>query len=643
MLACSKPWAVFGYEAPFFGVLMNNSHTRSANRFALTIGAVGVVYGDIGTSPLYAFREALRPALADGLESAEVLGVVSLLLWALVLIVSLKYVLFLLLADNRGEGGILALYALVHGFSGRNKAVFTLGIVGAALFFGDAIITPAISVLSAAEGLTLISPAFSDYIVPISIAVLFALFIVQSHGTGPISRFFGPITVIWFLAMAIAGLHQIILMPEVLSAFHPAYAIRFLTEHGLTAFIVMGAVFLAVTGAEALYADLGHFGRGPIQLAWVSLVFPALALNYLGQGALVLRHPEAISNPFFLLVPKWALPGLVMLATLATVIASQAVITGAFSMTRQAIQLGLLPRFEIRHTSETKTGQIFVPVINILLLTGVLVLVSEFGSSEALAAAYGIAVCGTMVVTTLLAYRMLHRAWGWPHVLTLLVTLPVLAIETVFLMANMLKVPDGGYVPLTMGAVVVLIMWTWHLGSKQLFERTRKMVVPLINFIPQIERGSALRAPGTAVFLTSDATATPPALLHNLKHNGVLHEQIIVVTVETVETPHVPDAERATVEHLSDRFQRVVLRFGFMETPNVNRALGLLRRQGLDFEGRRTSFFLGRRKLVSNPQVGMPAWQDRLYILLARLAADPSDFYHLPRDRVVELGAQVSV
>lgn len=622
---------------------MSNSHTPSANRFALTVGAVGVVYGDIGTSPLYAFREALRPALADGLERAEVLGVVSLLLWALVLIVSLKYVLFLLLADNRGEGGILALYALVHGFSGRNTAVFILGIVGAALFFGDAIITPAISVLSAAEGLKLITPVFSPYVVPISIAILFALFIVQSRGTGPLSRFFGPITVIWFLAMAIAGLHQIILMPDVLSAIHPAYAFRFLIEHGLTAFIVLGAVFLAVTGAEALYADLGHFGRGPIQLAWVSLVFPALALNYLGQGALVLQHPETISNPFFLLVPNWALPGMVMLATLATVIASQAVITGAFSMTRQAIQLGLLPRFEIRHTSETETGQIFVPVINILLLTGVLVLVSEFRSSEALAAAYGIAVCGTMVVTTLLAYRMLHRAWGWPHSLTILVTLPVLTIESAFLMANMLKVPDGGYVPLTMGAVVVLIMWTWHLGSKQLFERTRKMVVPLINFIPQIERGSALRAPGTAVFLTSDATATPPALLHNLKHNGVLHEQIIVVTVETVETPHVPDAERATVEHLSDRFQRVVLRFGFMETPNVNRALGMLRRQGLDFEGRRTSFFLGRRKLVSNPQVGMPAWQDRLYILLARLAADPSDFYHLPRDRVVELGAQVSV
>lgn len=622
---------------------MSNSHSPSANRFALTVGAVGVVYGDIGTSPLYAFREALRPALADGLERAEVLGVVSLLLWALVLIVSLKYVLFLLLADNRGEGGILALYALVHGFSGRNTAVFILGIVGAALFFGDAIITPAISVLSAAEGLKLITPVFSPYVVPISIAILFALFIVQSRGTGPLSRFFGPITVIWFLAMAIAGLHQIILKPDVLSAIHPAYAFRFLTEHGLTAFIVLGAVFLAVTGAEALYADLGHFGRGPIQLAWVSLVFPALALNYLGQGALVLQHPETISNPFFLLVPNWALPGMVMLATLATVIASQAVITGAFSMTRQAIQLGLLPRFEIRHTSETETGQIFVPVINILLLTGVLVLVSEFRSSEALAAAYGIAVCGTMVVTTLLAYRMLHRAWGWPHALTFLVTLPVLTIESAFLMANMLKVPDGGYVPLTMGAVVILIMWTWHLGSKQLFERTRKMVVPLINFIPQIERGSALRAPGTAVFLTSDATATPPALLHNLKHNGVLHEQIIVVTVETVETPHVPDAERATVEHLSDRFQRVVLRFGFMETPNVNRALGMLRRQGLDFEGRRTSFFLGRRKLVSNPQVGMPAWQDRLYILLARLAADPSDFYHLPRDRVVELGAQVSV
>ncbi|SPF80912.1 potassium transporter Kup [Pseudoprimorskyibacter insulae] len=622
---------------------MSHFETPNSGRLALTVGAVGVVYGDIGTSPLYAFREALRPAMADGLDRAEVLGVVSLLLWALVLVVTLKYVLFLLRADNRGEGGILALYALVLGYSGRTTAVFFLGIIGAALFFGDAIITPAISVLSAVEGLKLITPIFNPYVEGISIGILFALFIVQNRGTGPLARYFGPITVVWFLAMAIAGLVQIIALPEVLAALHPGYALGFLAGHGVTAFIVLGAVFLAVTGAEALYADLGHFGRGPIQLAWFSLVLPALTLNYLGQGALVLQHPEAISHPFFLLVPEWILPGMVALATLATVIASQAVITGAFSMTRQAVQLGLMPRFEIRHTSETETGQIFLPVINILLLTGVLILVTEFHSSEELAAAYGIAVCGTMVVTTLLAYRMLHRAWRWPRGLAILVTLPLLTVETAFLSANLLKIPDGGYVPLLMGATLVVMMWTWHKGTKQLQERTRKLVVPLAEFIPRIERGSALRVSGTAVFLTSDREATPPALLHNLKHNGVLHEHIIVVTVETTDTPRVPEAERATIEHLCDRFQSVQLRFGFMETPNVNRTLGSLRRHGLNFEGRRTSFFLGRRKLVSNPQVGMPVWQDRLYILLARLAADPSDFYHLPRDRVVELGAQVSV
>ena len=610
---------------------------------ALTLGAVGVVYGDIGTSPLYAFREALRPAAVDGLTEAEILGVVSLLIWALILIVTLKYVLFLLRADNRGEGGILALFALVQSYPGRSGLVFLLGASGAALFFGDAIITPAISVLSAVEGLKLVTPVFAPFVLPISVAILVALFVVQSRGTGPLARWFGPITALWFLAMALAGMPQILAHPQVLAAFHPGFATGFLMAHGVTGLVVLGAVFLAVTGAEALYADLGHFGRKPIQLAWFALVFPALALNYLGQGALVLSDPSSLADPFFLMVPDWALPAMVLLATVATVIASQAVITGAFSMTRQAIQLGLLPRFEIRHTSQTETGQIFLPVVNLLLLAGVLILVSEFHTSSALAAAYGIAVCGTMLVTSLLAYRMLYRVWGWNRAVTVLVLLPLLAIEGTFLAANLLKVPEGGYVPLLLGGALVVMMWTWSTGTRQLYERNRRMVVPLTAFIPQIEGGSALRTSGTAVFLTSDKDSTPPALLHNLKHNGVLHEHIIVVTVETVDIPHVSEGERAQVEHLSARFQRVCLRFGFMETPNVNRALGSLRRQGLDFEGRRTSFFLGRRKLVSHPSIGMPAWQDRLYIAMSRLAADPSDFYRLPRDRVVELGAQVSV
>lgn len=612
---------------------------------ALTLGAVGVVYGDIGTSPLYAFREALRPAAADGVTEAEVLGVVSLLLWALVLIVTLKYVLFLMRADNRGEGGILALFALVQSYPKGSGAVFLLGLTGAALFFGDAIITPAISVLSAVEGLKLITPVFGPYILPISIAILFVLFFVQSRGTGLLARWFGPITALWFMAMGVAGIYQITAFPAVLTALSPSYAMGFMVEHGFVAFVVLGAVFLAVTGAEALYADLGHFGRRPIQLAWFLLVFPALGLNYLGQGALVLTNPGALEDPFFLMVPSWALPGMVLLATIATVIASQAVITGAFSMTRQAIQLGLLPRFEIRHTSETETGQIYLPVVNFLLLAGVLILVSEFQTSTALASAYGIAVSGTMIVTTLLAFRLLHRVWGWHGALAGAFILPLLVIEAAFFSAKLLKVPDGGYVPLLLGALIVLLMWTWRQGTEQLLEHSRKLAVPLEGFIPQIEKGSALRAPGVAVFLTSNASATPPALLHNLKYNGVLHEHIIVVMVETVDIPRVPDEERATIEVLSDRFERVRvrLRFGFMETPNVNRALGHCRKQGLDFEGKKTSFFLVRRKLVASAEVGMPLWQDRLFILMWRLSADPSDFYHLPRDRVVELGFQVAI
>ncbi len=610
---------------------------------ALTIGAVGVVYGDIGTSPLYAFREALRPAAADGLTEAEVLGVVSLLLWALILIVTLKYVLFLLRAGNRGEGGILALLALLQGFPRRSSAVFLLGMIGAALFFGDAIITPAISVLSAVEGLKLVTPVFDPYILPISLAILVVLFLAQSWGTGSLARWFGPVTALWFLAMAVAGIVQIAALPSVIAAVSPTYAVAFMTDHGLVAFAVLGAVFLAVTGAEALYSDLGHFGRRPIQIAWFTLVFPALGLNYLGQGALVLGNPQAVEDPFFLLVPSWALPGMVLLATLATVIASQAVITGAFSMTRQAIQLGLLPRFEIRHTSAVETGQIFLPVVNLLLLAGVLVLVSAFQTSSALAAAYGIAVSGTMVVTTLLAFGMLCRVWGWHRLLAGAVILPILLIEVAFFSANLLKVPEGGYVPLLLSAALVLIMWTWSRGTKQLFQRSRKASVPLADFVPRIEKGSALRTPGLAVFLTSDALATPPALLHNLKHNGVLHEHVMVVTVETADVPRVSEAERASIERLSERFERVRLRFGFMETPNVTRALRRCRKRGLEFRERETSFFLGRRKLIASPDVGMAIWQGRLFILLSRLAADPSDFYNLPRDRVVELGAQVAV
>ncbi|MFT4795745.1 MAG: KUP system potassium uptake protein [Paracoccaceae bacterium] len=610
---------------------------------ALTLGAVGIVYGDIGTSPLYAFREALRPAADDGLTDGDVLGVVSLLLWALILIVNLKYVLFLLRADNRGEGGVLSLFALVQAHPKRAGATFVLGITGAALFFGDAIITPAISVLSAVEGMKLITPLFAPYVIPISIGILVSIFMMQRRGTADLARWFGPITAVWFVVMGALGVAQIISAPAILAAFDPRYAVSFLLDHGNVGFVVLGAVFLSVTGAEALYADLGHFGRKPIQMAWLLLVFPALALNYLGQGALVLQTPAAASDPFFLMVPGWALPALVILATIATVIASQAVITGAFSMTRQAIQLGLLPRFEIRHTSMTETGQIYLPVINALLLAGVIIVVLVFQTSTALAASYGIAVSGTMIVTTALAYRMLHAVWGVHRVVAAVALAPIFIIEVALFTANMSKITDGGYVPLLLSAVLVTVMRTWSRGARKLFDQARKLSIPLQDFIPMIERGSALRAPGAAVFLTSDGSATPPALLHNLKHNHVLHDRIIVLTVKTCDVPRVLDSDRAVIERLSDRFERVTLRFGFMETPNINRALGLCRKQGLRYDGMKITFFLGRRKLVARPETGMSGWQDHVYILMSRLAADPSDFYHLPRARVVEIGSQVAV
>lgn len=616
---------------------------QSKNIPALTLGAIGIVYGDIGTSPLYAFREAVRPTAEGGITRVEVLGVVSLLLWAMMLVVSAKYVLFLLRADNRGEGGILSLVALVPKPAGRAGGIFLLGLVGAALFFGDAIITPAISVLSAVEGLSLVTPVFDPFVLPIAFGILVALFLVQNRGTAGLARWFGPVTLVWFLAMAAAGLNQVIAMPSILAAFDPRHAIAFIEAHRQVGFVVLGAVFLCVTGAEALYADLGHFGRKPIQLAWFGVVLPALALNYLGQGALVLSDPAALRNPFFLMVPSWALPSFVFLATVATVIASQAVITGAFSMSRQAIQLGFLPRLVTRHTSEIEKGQIVLPFVNVVLMAGVLILVVEFQSSTALAAAYGIAVSGAMLVTTVLAWRFLHAVWRLPVWLATVVLAPVGALELAFFAANLVKIADGGYVPILVSSVLVAMMWTWSRGSRQLFEQSRKLAVPLDQFMPRIEAGSALRAPGAAVYLTSDPGATPPALLHNLKHNHVLHHRIIILTVETREVPQVPEADRAVIERLNDRFERVRLSFGYMETPNVNRALAQCRKRGLQFEGLKTTFFVGRRKLFASAAVGMPLWQDHLYIAMSRLAADPSDFYHLPRDRVVELGSQMAV
>ena len=611
---------------------------------ALTVGSIGVVYGDIGTSPLYAFREAAVAAGSGGEVTRDaVLGVLSLILWALIVVVTLKYVLILLRADNNGEGGTLALMALALRAVKKAGPIVFLGIVSAALFYGDAVITPALSVLSAVEGLKVATPAFDPYIVPLTVVILLALFMVQSRGTAKVAAFFGPITAIWFIAIAIPGVTHIVRDPQILLAFNPAYAVSFLSGHGMIGLFTLGAVFLAVTGAEALYADLGHFGRKPIQTAWLALVLPSLAVNYLGQGVLVLANPKAIENPFFLLYPDWALLPMVGLATAATVIASQAVITGAYSITQQAIQLGLLPRFEIRHTSEALFGQIYMPRVNMLLLIAVLLLVALFRSSSALASAYGIAVTGTMVVTGLLAFVVIHKVWKWSLPATAALMLPFLVIDMTFLGANLLKVFEGGWVPLAIGGVIMLVMYTWRRGSRILTEKTRRLETPLAGLVAMLEKKPPLRVPGTAVFLTSDPQSAPTALLHSLKHYKVLHEKNVILTVETGPMPRVDPEERVRIEPIGQTFSRVVLRFGFMETPNVPHALAIARKLGWKFDIMSTSFFLSRRTLKPAPRSGMPRWQDRFFIALARSANDATDYFQIPTGRVVEVGTQVTV
>jgi KUP system potassium uptake protein len=625
----------------------NGVASKGRSRFwLLTVGSIGVVYGDIGTSPLYALREAVAAAVGhEGVPTREaVLGVLSLILWALIVIVTLKYVVILLRADNRGEGGTLALMALAQRALGRSTgAVVLLGIISGALFYGDAVITPALSVLSAIEGLKIVTPAFHPYVVPLTIVILIALFAVQSRGTARVATFFGPVMLMWFAALAAAGIWQIAGDPRVLAAFNPLYGASFLANHGLIGLITLGAVFLAVTGAEALYADLGHFGRKPIQFAWIAAVLPSLALNYLGQGALVLSNPKAIENPFFLLYPEWALLPMVGLATAATVIASQAVITGAYSLTRQAIQLGLLPRFEIRHTSETQVGQIYMPRVNALLLLGVLLLVALFRSSSALASAYGIAVTGTMVVTATMAIVVIHKDWRWPLWAAVALIAPFLLIDATFLGANLLKVADGGWMPLVLGALVMTVMYTWRRGSRLLFEKTRKSEVPLDPLVATLERKPPQLVPGTAVFLTSDPTCAPTAMMHSLKHYKVLHEKNVILTIETAPEPRIDPAERVQIEPIGETFLRVRLRFGFMEQPNVPKALAIARKLGFQFDIMSTSFFLSRRTLRPAASSCMPRWQDRLFIGLARSANDATDYFQIPTERVVEVGTQVAV
>ncbi|MGZ5867824.1 MAG: potassium transporter Kup [Xanthobacteraceae bacterium] len=613
---------------------------------ALSLGSLGVVYGDIGTSPLYAFREAITAASggAGGVDTEAVLSVLSLILWALILIVTVKYVLILLRADNNGEGGTLALMALAQRAVGRGASVvFLLGVISAALFYGDAVITPAISVLSAIEGLKLAAPEVDHFIVPLTLIILIVLFLAQSSGTAKVAAFFGPIMTVWFVVIALPGIYYIAVNPSILSAINPLHGIAFLFSHGKIGFVTLGAVFLAVTGAEALYADLGHFGKRPIQSAWVALVLPSLALNYLGQGAMLLANPAAIENPFFLMFPDWALLPMVVLATAATIIASQAVITGAYSVTRQAIQLGLLPRLEIRHTSESLEGQIFMPKVNTLLLIAVVLLVGLFRSSDALASAYGIAVSGTMVVTAMMAFIVIWRGWRWSMLAAGLLIAPFFVIDTTFFLANSLKIFAGGWVPLAFATVIITIMYTWRRGSRLLFEKTRRHELPLVNLVKSLEAKPPHRVPGTAVFLTSDPESAPTALLHSLKHYKVLHEKNVILTIRTEDTPRVEEENRVRIEPISATFSRVKLTFGFMETPNVPKALAIARGLGWQFDIMSTSFFLSRRALRPAARSGMPRWQDHLFIAMTRSANDATGYFHIPTGRVVEVGTQITI
>jgi KUP system potassium uptake protein len=616
-----------------------------AKFWALTIGSVGVVYGDIGTSPLYAFREAVKAAAGEELVSRDiVLGVLSLIVWSLILIVTLKYVLLLLRADNNGEGGTLSLTALAfRAFGRRTSGVLMLGVIGAAMFYGSSFITPALSVLSAVEGLKIVTPAFDPYVLPITVLVLAVLFAMQARGTEKMSAMFGPITVVWFIAIAVTGGIHIADDPEVFHALNPYYGVKFLVSNGFIGLITLGAVFLVVTGGEALYADLGHFGRRPIQAAWFLLVLPALLINYFGQGALVLANPAAMDDPFYRLVPEPLLLPMVVLATMATVIASQAVITGAFSLTRQAIQLGLLPRFEIRHTSAEHYGQIFMPRINMLLFLGVLLLVLLFRSSSALAGAYVFAVAAAEFVATPLGFLVIWKVWNWRFITAAVLMLPFFVIDVTFLAATMLKIPDGAWVPVLFGIGLILVIMTWRRGTRILGEKTRKTEVPLDALIEGLEKKPPHTVPGTAVFLTSDPDFAPTAMLHNLKHNKVLHEHNVILTIITSDTPRVSRADRVTMTPISPHFSKVALRFGYMETPNVPQALAIARRQGWSFDIMSTSFFLSRRALKPAAHSGMPVWQDHLFIWLAKSASDATDFFQIPTGRVVEVGTQVTV
>ena len=613
--------------------------------WALTLGSIGVVFGDIGTSPLYAFRQAVTDAAhGEPATRVMVLGVLSLILWALLIVVTTKYVLLLLRADNAGEGGTLSLMALGQRALGRPSLfLLSLGVVGASMFLGDSMITPAISVLSAVEGLKLAAPELEHYVVPLTVFILLVLFALQSRGTARVASAFGPVMVVWFATLGLLGLVHIADDPSVLVAINPLYAARFLLTHGTIGLVTLGAVFLAVTGGEALYADLGHFGRRPIQAGWLYFVLPSLLVNYFGQGALVLSNPAAIENSFYLMVPSGLLLPMVVLATAATVIASQAVITGAFSLTRQAVQLGLLPRFEVRFTSETHAGQIYLPRVNTLLLIGVMFLVLMFRTSSNLGSAYGIAVSTTMVADGIMCFVVIWKLWNWRAATAAALIIPLVAVDLIFFSANLLKLLEGAWVPLLFGVAMAVTIWTWRRGSGILADKNRRTEVPLDSLIKSLEKHLPHVVKGTAVFLTSDPNFAPTALLHNLKHNKVLHEHNVVLTIETAHTPRVDLADRVRMETVTDKFSKVRLRFGFMETPNVPKALAVARKVGWQFDIMSTSFFVSRRALKPAAQSGMPRWQDRLFIGLSRSANDAIDYFQIPTGRVVEVGTQVTI
>jgi len=620
------------------------SHKRLAR---LTLAALGVVFGDIGTSPLYTVKQCFSEFTGLKPVPEDVFGILSLITWALIVIVTVKYVMVVMRADNRGEGGVLALMALVSRRSefsaGRRRLFLMLGMAGAALFYGDCLLTPAISVLSAIEGLNVATPAFDPLVIPLSLGVLIALFMVQRVGTEEVGRWFGPLMLIWFLSIFMLGLWEIVRAPHILLALSPLHAIEFLFRHGFIAFIALGGVTLAVTGAEALYADMGHFGSHPIRYAWLGLVLPALLANYYGQGALLLSDPSTLENPFFRLAPGWMLYPLVALATAATVIASQATISGAFSMAQQAALLGLSPRVRIQHTSASEFGQVYVPAINWLLLFGIVLLVLGFKSSTNLAAAYGIAVTGTMLVTTILVFALALRAWKWGWPLSLLVFGGFMTVDATLMSANMMKFLEGGWVPLALALAIFAAMWTWYRGRTAVATREQEGSLPMETLLSSINPSRVHRPQGTAVYLTAFSGNAPNCLLHNLKHNEVLHEQVVLLTVEVPDEPYVPPNARAQIAHLGKGVHHVVLRYGFMEQPDVPRDLMPLAERGVPVDPMRTSYFVGRTSFVAASRPLLPRWQEKLFLVLARFASSAGDFFRLPANRVVELGSRIEI